>query len=88
MSGILDVLLPAFPAVIVTETSSDRALPAAELASLVREKLAADGRDEGVLQGVYGSVGEALASLDAERAPFVAAGTITLAGEVAGLLRG
>ena len=88
VSGILDVLLPAFPAVIVTETSSDRALPAAELASLVREKLAADGRDEGVLQGVYGSVGEALASLDAERAPFVAAGTITLAGEVAGLLRG
>ncbi len=87
VSGILDVLLPAFPAVIVTETSSDRALPAAELASLVREKLEAEGRDESVLQGVYSSVGDALAALEAERAPFVAAGTITLAGEVAGLLR-
>ena len=62
----------------MTQTDSDRALPADELAALV---------DVDKLAGVYSSVPEALAALDAADEPFVAAGTITLAGEVAGLLR-
>lgn len=78
VAGIVDVLIPAFPRVVVTQTDSDRALPADELAALV---------DADKLAGVYPSVSEALAALDAAGEPFVAAGTITLAGEVAGLLR-
>ncbi len=76
VAGIVDVLVPAFPRVVVTQTDSDRALPAEELAALV---------DADKLTGVYPSVSEALAALDAAGEPFVAAGTITLAGEVAGL---
>ena len=78
VAGIVDVLIPAFPRVVVTQTDSDRALPAEELAALV---------DTDKLAGVYPSVSEALAAFDAACEPFVAAGTITLAGEVAGLLR-
>ena len=75
MAGIVDVLIPAFPRVVVTQTDSDRALSAEELAALV---------DADKLAGVYPSVSEALAAFDAAGEPFVAAGTITLAGEVAG----
>ena len=78
VAGIVDVLVPAFPRVVVTQTDSDRALPAEELAALV---------DADKLAGVYPSVSEALAAFEAAGEPFVAAGTITLAGEVAGLLR-
>lgn len=78
VAGIVDVLVPAFPRVVVTQTDSDRALPAEELAALV---------DADKLAGVYPSVSEALAAFEAANEPFVAAGTITLAGEVAGLLR-
>ncbi|MCI7656196.1 MAG: bifunctional folylpolyglutamate synthase/dihydrofolate synthase, partial [Collinsella sp.] len=78
VAGIVDVLIPAFPRVVVTQTDSDRALPAEELAALV---------DSDKLAGVYPSVSEALAAFEAAGEPFVAAGTITLAGEVAGLLR-
>ncbi len=88
VSGILDVLLPAFPKVVVTATASDRALPAGEMAQLVRAKLEETGRPASDLLGVYGTVGEAVAAFDAAHSPFVAAGTITLAGEVAALLRG
>ena len=78
VAGIVDVLIPAFPRVVVTQADSDRALPAEELAALV---------DADKLAGVYSSVSEALAAFKAAGEPFVAAGTITLAGEVAGLLR-
>ena len=78
VAGIVDVLVPAFPRVVVTQTDSDRALPAEELAALV---------DADKLAGVYPSVSEALAAFEAAGEPFVAAGTITLAGEVAGTLR-
>ena len=78
VAGIVDVLVPAFPRVVVTQTDSDRALPAEELAALV---------DADKLAGVYPSVSEALAAFEAAGEPFVAAGTITLAGEVASLLR-
>lgn len=33
VAGIVDVLVPAFPRVVVTQTDSDRALPAGELAA-------------------------------------------------------
>ncbi len=88
VSGILDVLLPAFPKVAVTATASDRALPAEEMAQLVLAKFEETGRPASDLLGVYGTVGEAVAAFDANRSSFVAAGTITLAGEVAALLRG
>lgn len=79
VSGIVDVLVPAFPRVVVTATSSARALPAPELAALIQpqDKVAA----------VYPTVAEAVEALTAAGELFVAAGTITLAGEVAGILR-
>ena len=53
VSGIVDVLVPAFPRVMVTATQSDRALPVLELAKMVREKLRLLGRDEeDALEGV------------------------------------
>lgn len=88
VSGIVDVLVPAFPRVMVTATQSDRALPVLELAKMVREKLRLLGRDEEDTLEVFGSVSDALDWCTANDAPVIAAGTITLAGEVAGLLRG
>lgn len=88
VQGIVDVLVPSFPRVVVTSTACDRALPACDLAAIVREKLIASGRDEGELLGVHGTVAEALEVWTDLGEPLVAAGTITLAGEVAGLLRG
>lgn len=86
VSGIVDVLVPAFPRIAVTQTSSPRALPAGELASLVRRRLAFDGRPVEDVWGVFPSVASALGAATASALPLVAAGTITLAGEVAGLL--
>ena len=83
--GILRVLLPAFPRVHVTCTGSERALPADELVELVRDELVREGR-AGVPAAVHATLDDALAALADEA--FVAAGTITLAGEVAGALRG
>lgn len=88
VSGIVDVLVPAFPRVMVTATQSDRALPVLELAKLVREKLRGLGRDEEDALEVFDNVSEALDWCAANDAPVIAAGTITLAGEVAGLLHG
>ena len=88
VSGIVDVLVPAFPRVMVTATQSDRALPVLELAKMVREKLRLLGRDEEDAFEVFDSVSDALDWCTANDAPVIAAGTITLAGEVAGLLRG
>lgn len=88
VSGIVDVLVPAFSRVMVTATQSDRALPVLELAKMVREKLRLLGRDEEDALEVFDSVSDALDWCTANDAPVIAAGTITLAGEVAGLLRG
>lgn len=87
VAGILDVLIPAFPRVVVTQTASERAVPADALAAQVADALAHAGRSASDLVAVYSSVGEALDALAREGVPVVAAGTITLAGEVAGLLR-
>lgn len=79
VGGIVDVLAPAFPRVVVTATSSERALPAAELAALIQTVKN--------VEAVYPTVHEAVDALSEARTPFVAAGTITLAGEVAALFR-
>lgn len=79
VSGIVDVLVPAFPRVVVTATSSERALPADKLAALIQP--------QSKVVATYATVEEAVAAFTASGTPFVAAGTITLAGEVAGLLR-
>ncbi|MBE6469851.1 MAG: bifunctional folylpolyglutamate synthase/dihydrofolate synthase [Coriobacteriaceae bacterium] len=85
--GILRVLAPAFPAFAVTATASERALPVDELARLLREELAREGRADAPVR-VYPTVAGALGAFAQEGAPLVAAGTITLAGEVAGIVRG
>ena len=75
--GIVEILAPEFPRVVCTQTTSHRALPASELAEMFREAGA-------VVSGVYPTVGEALRALS--NADAIACGSITLAGEVAGLL--
>ena len=76
-SGIAGLLAQEFPAVYVCQTSSPRALPAQELAQLCCQAGAQ-------VAGVYPTVREALAAT--ATTPLVATGSITLAGEVAGLL--
>ena len=86
--GIVDVLIPAFPRIAVTATASDRAMSVGELRSLVLAELDGEGRDASDLVSAYPSVPEAIRALTDANESFVAAGTITLAGEVAGILRG
>ena len=86
VKGIAKTLVPAFPAVAVTRTTSERAIGVADLAALVREELACEGRGE-VSARTFDSVNAALAWAAAGDVPLVAAGTITLAGEVARLVR-
>lgn len=88
VSGIVDVLVPAFPRIVVTQTMSDRAIPAKDLAQLVLDKLEELGRPSSDLIEVVPSVSDAVERLAAAGEAFVAAGTITLAGEVAGIMRG
>ena len=87
VAGIVRILVPAFPRIVVTVTASDRALSQDELGDLVAAELARQGRGASDIVGSYGSVREALEALTRASMPVVAAGTITLAGEVAGLLR-
>ena len=75
--GIVGLLAPEFPSVCVTQTASPRALAAHELAGLFREA----GAD---VTAEYATVAEATSALCGES--YVACGSITLAGEVAGLL--
>ena len=88
VSGIVDVLVPAFPKIAVTATASGRAMPASALAALVEARFAADNRPQSDLLFACDGVEEAVDRLTASSEPFVAAGTITLAGEVAALFRG
>ena len=78
VDGIVSLLAGEFPSVVVTQTSSPRALAATELAEL----FSAHGAQ---VAGAYPTVAEALAALSDE--PFVACGSITTAGEVTSLLR-
>lgn len=88
VSGIVEHLLPAFPRVVVTQTASDRAVPHEELAELVRIELDHAGRPADDLVGVYPTVADAVEHLQECGHAFVAAGTITLAGEVTAYFRG
>ncbi len=76
VDGIVALLAEAFPRVAVTQTKSPRALPAGELA----ERFTRAGSE---LVGTYPTVKEATSALCGES--YVACGSITLAGEVAGL---
>ena len=78
VAGIAELLASEFPCVYVTQTSSHRALPAQELARIFESKGA-------VVAGTYPTVAEALDAL--QEISYVACGSITLAGEVAGLIR-
>lgn len=71
--GIVEALCPLFDRVVVTASSSPRAIPAAELAYLVEEF-------SGCAPMVAPSVPEALELLSEES--FLATGSITVAGEV------
>lgn len=77
VAGIVRLLAPAFPSVCVTQTASPRALAAHELAGLFREAGA-------TVTAEYPDVASATSALCGES--YVACGSITLAGEVAGLL--
>ncbi len=78
VDGVVDLLAHEFPRVYVTATSSDRALPAAELAERFREK----GVEPAA---VFATIDEACTALAAQ--PYAAVGSITLAGEVAAFHR-
>lgn len=77
VAGIVRLLAPAFPSVCVTQTASPRALTVHELAGLFREAGA-------TVTAEYPDVATATSALCGES--YVACGSITLAGEVAGLL--
>lgn len=77
VAGIVRLLAPAFPSVCVTQTASPRALAVHELAGLFREAGA-------TVTAEYPDVATATSALCGES--YVACGSITLAGEVAGLL--
>lgn len=79
VDGVVAFLAHEFPRVFVTATSSGRALPAAELA----ERFRAQGVEPAA---VFATVPAACAAL--ADAPYVAVGSITLAGEVAAYHRG
>lgn len=74
-AGIIRALAPLFRTVVVTQSSSPRAIPAAELAELVAK---IDGRQP----EVFPDVSTALKALVTRGANVVATGSITLAGEV------
>lgn len=78
VEGIVDLLADEFPRVYVTQTFSPRALPAEQLGEAFRRR----GAD---VAGVFATVAEAIEALCGES--YIACGSITLAGEVAGLFR-
>ena len=74
--GIIRELCPLFDRIVVTASSSTRAVPATELASLVAE-------ETGVRPEATHDVRAAQELLSGE--PIVATGSITVAGEVKGI---
>ena len=87
VEGITEVLVPSFPRIVITQTDNKRAMAASDLERDVRAVLEELGRSQDQVVGVYGTVDAAVDALLVAGEPFVAAGTITLAGEVAGLMR-
>lgn len=78
VEGIVGLLAHEFSRVYVTQTASPRALAAEELATLFQDVGAQ-------VAGVFSTVADALDAL--REVPYIACGSITLAGEVAGLSR-
>lgn len=78
VEGICELLANAFPRIYVTATASARALPASELAQIFESHKATP-------QAVFDNVTLALDALTDE--PFIACGSISLAGEIIGILR-
>lgn len=76
--GIVEVVAPLFDRIVVTQSSSPRAVPASELAAEVER---VSGRSP---EAVFGCAADAVAYLKGE--PFVGCGTITLIGELEALL--
>ena len=76
-AGIVGIVAPLFDDIVVTQSDSGRALPAALLAQEVREQTGVDPL-------VFEDSAHALAFL--AQKPFICCGTITLIGELAGLL--
>ena len=82
VTGNMRALVPAFPRIAVTRSSSERSLSPGELGDIVREELAREGRPESDIIFEAESADEALDRLAAEGDPCIAAGTITLVGDV------
>lgn len=92
--GIVRIIAPLFERIVVTQSDSPRALPAEELAAEVRELCGTPEQGERGEQGGQGQgdpvltvipdAKDALAMLAGE--PLVCCGTITLIGQVKGLL--
>ena len=78
VEGIVALLAPEFPRVYVTQTSSPRALAASELAAMFE-------RAGAPVAATFADVRSAVDGLCDET--YVACGSITLAGEVAGIIR-
>jgi len=76
--GIIRELAPVVGDIVVTQTASDRAIPVEELALVVEE-------DTGIVPRTFAMPSEAVAALERTGESVVAAGSITLAGEVAEL---
>jgi len=74
-TGIIEALVPLFPEIVVTQTSSPRAIPAHELAAQVESIT-------GKAPQVFEHPEDALQVLLKQDLPVVATGSITLAGEV------
>ncbi|MGO1259646.1 MAG: glutamate ligase domain-containing protein, partial [Brachybacterium sp.] len=87
-AGILDVLEPLLDAVVITQSSSPRALPADQLADLARDIF--DDEDRVFEQGSLPDAIQAavdLAEMDGDQfGGVVVAGSVTLVGEVRELL--
>jgi dihydrofolate synthase/folylpolyglutamate synthase len=82
-AGIVSALAPVAGGIAVTQSSSARALPAAELAAIVCSVTGAEPI------GVFASVGEALAALGSSANPrgLLVTGSITTAGEARRIVR-
>ena len=80
-AGIVAALAPVASGFAVTQSRSARALPASELAAVVREVTGSEPL------GVYESVSEALTALATREAGVLVTGSITTAGEARGVAR-
>ena len=82
----LDVILPYASKCACVTPDSDRALPAAELAKVIKEHAAkavqAGTRDGSMDVTVCGSVPDAVRGCIADKAPVLAFGSLYLAGEI------